>query len=1456
MQGSQSAVGVVTNGLGTGAGGGGGGGVNLSDGIGGAGGNGGNGNLLLSILSTSPGGTGGSGGSVGSNATQIDNAGAVAGGAGNAGTDGTGTLNLLEGGGGGGGGAGGSGLVVTGSGSSSNSTTGTITGGAGGHGGSGDASGNSGGGGGGGGSGGVGLLLTGDGSFDNAGQLAGGTGGFGGTTDNGGGGSGGDGGQGAALTNGGSLINSGSISGGNGGIGGASTGGNGSFGNGGAAITGTNLSIINSGTISGGLSGNGSTRAEAIQFTGGTNSLEIRTGSNIIGNVNATAGTNALILGGTVNDSFDTSTVGSQYLGFSAYRKTGNGTWALTGSTSAVTPWTIDAGTLSISAAGSLGAAGSSLTFNGGTLQFSNTFDLASGNAIVLAAGGGSIDTNTFDTSISQPVSGTGNLMVYGLGQLTLAGANTYSGTTTIGNATTLNLGPGGAIADSSGVVDNGAFDISATSHGASVTGLTGTGTVYLGNQTLTLTSASGTFAGNISGRGGLVLTGGTETLAGTSTYAGNTSITAGTLALAGASSIASSSSLIDNGRFDISGASGNETIAALTGSGAGAVALGANNLIISNGSGTFAGTIAGAGGLQLAGGTTTLAGTSTYAGNTSITAGTLALAGASSIASSSSVIDNGTFDISGASGNETIAALTGSGAGAVALGANNLIISNGSGTFAGTIAGAGGLQLAGGTTTLAGTSTYAGNTSITAGTLALAGASSIASSSSVIDNGRFDISGASGNETIAALTGSGAGAVALGANNLIISNGSGTFAGTIAGAGGLQLAGGTTTLAGTSTYAGNTSITAGTLALAGASSIASSSSLIDDGTFDISGASGNETIAALTGSGAGTVALGANNLIISNGSGTFAGTIAGTGGLQLAGGTTTLAGTSTYAGNTSITGGTLLVSNDSALGAAGGNLLLSSGGTLGAMSPFGTARLIDVANTGGSLAGPAGTSLDPTTANALTLTGTLNLAGTLTTRGTVIDNATSQTNTGTGGTPVVSVANGLFEVGDSIHGSTVLHAMVTVDASAILRGHGTIAGDVANNGGIVAPGGTIGVMTVTGNYAQNPASTLSIEITPNDQAPGISYSQLAVTGSVQLAGGLAVNADSGIYRPGSRYDIVHSGGGVSGQFSTVAYNSALASYLLPQVQYTADNVYLSLNVGPLAFSSGSGVAGNAYIINQDILDTTDAVLASRKGFWLHGLGSFGQANNGNITDGGAIIGYGARIRPGFLLGVAVAGTASSSNTAYQQISNRQISLSDYGIYRHGPWRIALTLGLGHLGVNSRRSLVPSGLVATGTGHGWFLGSGVNASYTDHIDRGFIRPFVAARYLHVSQEGFAEHGAGLLDLAYGRQGNDLGAISAGARAGYQIRTFGLDLEPWIEVGGTSYLGNRLLASTETLGTEIMPVSAQAAPSATLDTGLGLTLRTQHGWKGRLVYISRRGDNTSLNAFNFTATCNW
>lgn len=81
-------------------------------------------------------------------------------------------------------------------------------------------------------------------------------------------------------------------------------------------------------------------------------------------------------------------------------------------------------------------------------------------------------------------------------------------------------------------MIDNGTFDISATSSGASIQSLSGSGGVTLGAQTLT--SANGAFSGAISGTGGLTLAGGTNT------HTGPTTVNAGALFVDG--SIASSS--------------------------------------------------------------------------------------------------------------------------------------------------------------------------------------------------------------------------------------------------------------------------------------------------------------------------------------------------------------------------------------------------------------------------------------------------------------------------------------------------------------------------------------------------------------------------------------------------------------------------------------------------------------------------------------------------------------------------------------------------------------------------------------------------------------------------------------------------------------------------------------------------------------------------------------------------
>jgi len=343
-------------------------------------------------------------------------------------------------------------------------------------------------GGGGGGAGGYGVVVNAPVAYTNTSTITGGNGGAGGNSGPGASaGAGGDGGYGVAVAiTGATLLNSGTITGVNGGNSGAGAfeqggvgeggvtgsgltivnsgtiaGGNGGTaivgslggsiqGAGGAGLTGSDLAITNSGTISGGLSGDGVSRANAITFTGGTNSLTLESGFSITGNVVAATSADTLALGGNANSSFNVSQIGpsAQYRGFGNYQKTGTSTWSLIGATTALTPWVISSGTLNVSSDTALGAASGGLTLAGGALQFGLAFNLAYTRAITLNAGGGTFDTNSFTTTISQGITGSGGLTKAGAGTLILSGSNTYTGGTTItagtvvvSNAQALGLG-------------------------------------------------------------------------------------------------------------------------------------------------------------------------------------------------------------------------------------------------------------------------------------------------------------------------------------------------------------------------------------------------------------------------------------------------------------------------------------------------------------------------------------------------------------------------------------------------------------------------------------------------------------------------------------------------------------------------------------------------------------------------------------------------------------------------------------------------------------------------------------------------------------------------------------------------------------------------------------------------------------------------------------------------------
>jgi len=489
---------------------------------------GGNGTEGLSGSVSGGGGGGGGSGSVGGHGGE--GFGGVAGGAGgaNPGEDGEagGRVPLgsdrysPSGGGGGGGGA--HGRVE----SYLSDVSGTISGGNGGAGGDSNADFTTGGAGGGG-AGGYGVVSTSSDRMIDVGasaQIIGGNGGKGGNADNGDGGSGGDGGIGFFLGNGSNIANSGTITGGDGGTLGVSytSGGlpTGATGAGGAGIVGSGLTIYNSGSISGGQAGNNGAQANAITFGGTGNVYQHRAGGSVLGNVVGT-GSDAFELGGSANGSFNVSQFGSTFQGFSTFDKLGSSAFALTGTTSQVTPWTIRAGTLAIASDSALGANSGALTFNGsgtvlridGTVNSSRNISLASS---------GIIDTNGNAASIAGTISGGGALIKSGAGTLTLSASNAYTGSTEIDGGTLsissdANLGTGGALVLSGGTLATTAsFD---TSRAVSMT------------DDSTISAATGTeltLSGSIAGDGDLVMAGpGRLVLTGDNDY-GNTIVKQG----------------------------------------------------------------------------------------------------------------------------------------------------------------------------------------------------------------------------------------------------------------------------------------------------------------------------------------------------------------------------------------------------------------------------------------------------------------------------------------------------------------------------------------------------------------------------------------------------------------------------------------------------------------------------------------------------------------------------------------------------------------------------------------------------------------------------------------------------------------------------------------------------------------------------------------------------------------
>ncbi|MGK9452940.1 autotransporter domain-containing protein [Acidithiobacillus caldus] len=906
-------------------------------------------------------------------------------------------------------------------------------------------------------------------------------------------------------------------------------------------------------------------------------------------------------------------------------------------------------------------------------------------------------------------------------------------------------------------------------------------------------------FPGNISGFGLVWQQGpGNLQLSGNNSYSGGTIVTGGTLSINNDGALGTGDLTLDGGTLETLGPIDDNRD----------ILIGPNGGTINTDShtDTFAGDFMPMnstpdGGLTITGdGSAILTGNNSYLGGTTIAGYTdlqIGDGGSSDGTISGNVVDNGTltFNKSGAT------------------------------TFSGQISGYGMVWQQGpGTLTLTGSNSYAGGTVVAGGTLAVG-------SESALGSGNITLNGGTLLTTAPLLDGR---ALFIGPQGGIINNNGNEnlFAGNIipgssASNGGVTITGGgTAILIGNNTYSGGTTIAGYTNLQIG-----------DGGAAGV--LPGNVT-------DNGTLTFNMDRLY------NYSGTINGYGTLWQQGpGTLLLSGPNTYAGGTTVAGGTLAINSAANIGEGpvyldGGTLLTTTdqsdsfplrlGAAGGAINTDGNIDTFDsdIVGNGGSLTVTGGGSL--------VLNGSANSA--------------IQT---TIGDPQSSSASPLtlLEIGDINHPSATLQGSVLVDPNGELRGHGTVVGNVTNNG-TVYPGGSIGTLTVEGNYVQTPGGTLAIEVSPT------AYDVLKISGTAAIAGKLLVQVDPGAsYVAGDQYQVLQAAGGVTGVFTTTVYDP-FPAYVTPELTKNNDSLGIVLNATPSTTGSNTEPAylgGQIYAdiptalidmneqadalvlhhaensggaaVARTMLRATDSRTARRLAqfsspsftphdkrgaaqrrfhVWVQGLGDFGDARGTSRVSGfdtqntGVYAGADIHDR-GLIAGVAlgyvhtILDLPMTGYTGGSQATIGSVITMIYGKYRARRLRLQGLVGYTSEAIRGVRNLPETGLAASSDHHGSMVHGLFQGGYAIRTPWITVTPNIGVAWYQQTQPGFSESGAtDLFDLRYTRQKVSALDVRGGVSFSRRYRIGSMLVTPYIDIAVQRELDSNDRSITETLGT--------------------------------------------------------
>ncbi len=370
--------------------------------------------------------------------------------------------------------------------------------------------------------------------------------------------------------------------------------------------------------------------------------------------------------------------------------------------------------------------------------------------------------------------------------------------------------------------------------------------------------------------------------------------------------------------------------------------------------------------------------------------------------------------------------------------------------------------------------------------------------------------------------------------------------------------------------------------------------------------------------------------------------------------------------------------------------------------------------------------------------------------------------NTYSGGT---SVSAGTLEIGDAAHPTASILGDVAVGSGGTLRGHGSIGGNVTNDG-VVRPGGSIGTLTILGNYTQSPTGTLFVDVSPT------TASQLKVGGTATLAGTLNVLYGPGTYSATS-FRIIDAAS-VTGRFASVTSNAP--DELAQSVQNLADGSTLTLAnsggsviIAPTNASIFGAVASAAIREGQRVNDTLLARLgqdcadaATPANCARPGRQAWAQivSNSVNVRGNDDASSYKDR-HYGFLAGLdqqvgawtlGVAGGYSHVDVTEDEASGKidTLRIAGYGSRRVGAVTLAATVGAAYDFLQTRRSFPVPGK-DRGDSDAQEITAGLQASLPLAAGPLTITPRLGLRYQYLHAERFSETGSTSQNLDVGAQ---------------------------------------------------------------------------------------------------------